>query len=56
MPINKTSINKIGKPKKINIIYAGSECIYTWSEKVIGLVINTSWNTFKGNLVGKLYH
>ena len=46
----------MGKPKKLNIIYAGSTCIYTRTQKVVGIVINTSWNTFKGNLVGKLYH
>lgn len=53
MPITKYSYKKKKKIHDRCMIYSGSTCLQV-KHHPEGLVINTAWNTYKGDLVGKL--
>ena len=55
MPVNKQKPDQnCNKIDHSNIVFAGSTCIVTRGEQVIGLVVRTAWNTYQGKLVSKL--
>ena len=38
----------------LNKILSGSKCIILRTKEVQALILRTSWNTYKGKLVGKI--
>jgi cation-transporting ATPase 13A3/4/5 len=54
IPITKISAESDNKINSLNIVYGGSQCILEKSDQVLGLVINTGWNGFKGKIISSL--
>lgn len=54
VPVPKVSTRREADPAKNNYIYSGSEVVHLKESVVYGVVIGTSWSTYKGSLVGSL--
>lgn len=51
VPITKIHAESDRKVNSLNIVYGGSTCIFEKSDQVLGIVINTGWNNFKGKII-----
>ena len=56
IPVTKTSIKDGQTLTSLNVLYAGSVCLLQRDQVVLGMVVNTGWNTFKGKIVSSLVH
>lgn len=56
IPVTKTSIKDGQTLSSLNVLYAGSVCLLQRDQVVLGMVVNTGWNTFKGKIVSSLVH
>ena len=54
VPVTKTSLKRGQKLSSVNVLYAGSTCLLQRDARVLGLVVNTGWNTFKGKTISAL--
>ena len=54
IPITKSRISNGETLSSVNVLYAGSDCMMLRDSKVVGLVVNTGWNTFKGKIIASL--
>jgi cation-transporting ATPase 13A3/4/5 len=54
VPITKTFISNGEELTSVNVLYAGSDCLLQRDDVVVGLVVNTGWNTFKGKIISSL--
>jgi cation-transporting ATPase 13A3/4/5 len=56
IPVTKTAIKDGQTLTSLNVLYAGSVCLLQRDSVVLGMVVNTGWNTFKGKIVSSLVH
>lgn len=56
IPVTKTSLSAGGKLTSLNVVYSGSKCLMQRDKMVLGMVVTTGWNTFKGKIVSSLVH
>lgn len=56
IPVTKTNFISESKLTSLNVVYAGSVCLLQRDKIVLGMVVNTGWNTFKGKIVSSLIH
>lgn len=54
VPVTKISAESDRKVNSLNIVYGGSRCILEKSDQVLGVVINTGWNSFKGKIISSM--
>ena len=52
--ITKSRISNGETLTSVHVLYAGSDCLMLRDAKVVGLVLNTGWNTFKGKIIASL--
>lgn len=56
IPVTKTSVKDGQTLTSLNVLYAGSVCLLQRDQVVLGMVVNTGWNTYKGKIVSSLVH
>ena len=56
IPVTKTAIKDGQTLTSLNVLYSGSVCLLQRDQIVLGMVVNTGWNTFKGKIVSSLVH
>ena len=56
VPITKTALKNGQELTSLNVLYAGSVCLMQRDKIVLGMVVNTGWNTFKGKIVSSLVY